>query len=211
MPGSDEQLREFMDDRMRRVNVAIPGRVERYSSAQHQADVFPLITEKYADGEVLDLPVITNVPVVMPATQGARITLPIAAGDTVLLIFSQRSLDNWLSEGGKVNAGDTRMHSMSDGIAIPGLFSFKDVPTSGPELELTSSQIAMKDAATSPGQVKVSGGKVAIGTKLVELLDEVTKALDATATSTCVNGAPLTLAVQIQAASTAIKTIKGSI
>jgi len=198
----DEQtlLREVMNDRLRQVNVALPGRIERYVASTRQADVLPLITEKYADGEVVTLPVLTNVPVVMPATQAGRLTLPVAPGDTVLVVFSQRSLDNWLSEGGKVNAGDIRMHSMSDAMAIPGLFSFKDAPSGGTEIEMTLA-----------GDIKLKASQIAIGTQLVELLDQVTKALDATATSLCVNGAPLTNAAAIQAASTAIKTIKGSI
>jgi len=199
MTDEMQTMNDVISNRLRQVNVSLPGRIESYDADTRKADVLPLINEKYADGTVLRLPIITNVPVVMPATNAARITLPIAAGDGVLIVFSQRSLDLWLSEGGITDAGDIRMHSMSDAVAIPGLFSFKDAPSSGTEIELTQTDAVVR------------ANKVALGTPAVELLDEITKALDATASSNCVDGAPLTLAAQIQAASTAIKTIKGSI
>jgi len=42
----------------------------------------------------------------------------------VLLIFSERSLERWLSVGGVVEPGSNRKFDISDCIAIPGLFSF---------------------------------------------------------------------------------------
>jgi hypothetical protein len=136
-----ETIREAIDDKLRRLNTAIPGRIESYNAARREADVLPLIREKYADGTVLELKPIKHVPVLMPSVGGVRFTLPVAAGDTVLILFAQRSLDRWLSDGGVVDAGDIRMHSMSDAIAIPGLFAFGSVPDSGVELELTTSEI----------------------------------------------------------------------
>lgn len=136
-----QDVQNVITDRLRQMNIALPGEVQKYDAALRKADVLPTIKETFADGTELTLPVITSVPVIMPATSGTRITLPIAAGDTVLLIFSQRSLDLWLSQGGQTRAGDTRMHAMSDAMAIPGLFPFNGVPTSGVNLELTDSLI----------------------------------------------------------------------
>jgi hypothetical protein len=139
--GDLQDLQDLISDRLRQVNVALPGRVESYDSATRKASVLPLIDETYGDGTVVRFKPITNVPVVMPATASARITMPISVGDIVLIVFSQRSLDLWLSEGGITKAGDVRMHAMSDAIAIPGLFPFNGVPSSGVNLELTSALI----------------------------------------------------------------------
>jgi hypothetical protein len=134
-------MRDVIMDLLRQTNTALPGRVEKYDEALKKADVLPVIDETFADGTVLTLPVLTSVPVIMPATAAARITLPIVPGDFVLLVFAQRSLDLWLSEGGKTKAGDTRMHAMSDAMAIPGIFPFNGVPSSGVNLELTATEI----------------------------------------------------------------------
>ena len=208
MTSDMKTMNDVISNRLRQVNVALPGRIASYDPATRKADVLPLITEKYADGTRLTLRAITNVPVVLPATKGARVTLPVSAGDTVLIVFSQRSLDLWLSEGGVTDAGDIRMHSMSDAVAIPGLFSFNNAPSKGVELELTKSSATLKDAASVPGQFKASGGKIAAGTSAVELLDEVTKALDDIVLGLAAAGYTATDTI---AASTAIKSIKGSL
>lgn len=52
------------------------------------------------------------------------LALPVAVGDTGLLIFSDRSLDVWLATGGIVDPGDDRRHALSDAVFVPGLRPF---------------------------------------------------------------------------------------
>lgn len=194
-----EALAEFVSDRLRRVNTVLPGRIESYNPTTGKAEVRPLLREKYADGEVVEPPVIANVPVVFPRTAAASITLPVARGDGVLLLFCQRSLDTWLSTGGMANPDDVRMHSLSDCIAIPGLVPFSVGGTGETDLV-----IQRGDA-----QFKIDGSnKVAIGTSAAELLDELTKALDEINTLSTTWGSPCT---QVPLSSAAIKTIQGTI
>jgi len=64
------------------------------------------------------------------------------------------------------------------------------------------------------GQVTIdlgTTGKVAIGNQTAELLDQISTALNAIATSNCVNGAPLSNSEQIAAAKLLIDNIKGSL
>jgi len=192
-------LQDVISDRLRQVNTSLPGRIEKYNASTRLAEVKPLIREKYADGTVLSLAPITNVPVIMPSTADAGLALPVAAGDTVLLLFCQRSIDRWAVVGGEVNAEDVRMHAMSDAVAVAGLFDFTVTHTDGAGLVLYNG--AAKIRVTSDG-------KVAIGTAVVELLDEITKALDDIVTGLA--AIPYT-ATATAAASAAIKTIKGSI
>ena len=57
--------------------------------------------------------------------------LPLKNGDTGFLIFSQRSLDDWLVQGGNVEVKSTRMNSLSDAVFYPGLYPFDNpVPVS---------------------------------------------------------------------------------
>lgn len=192
------EVRTIIDDRLRRVNTALPGEVQAYDATTREAEVKPLVKEKYADDRTLDLPVIPHVPVVMPASASAGLSLPIGVGDIVLLLFAQRSLDNWAQLGGTVEAGDIRMHSLSDAIAVAGLFDFTITHDDGDGLLLYNGLV----------KIRLDGGKVAIGTSAVELLDEVTKALDDIVTGLLT--IPYTPTIT-QAASAAIKTIKGTI
>jgi hypothetical protein len=118
------------------VRVAIPARVERWDAAKQQVDCSPLVKNAYDDEDgvrqVEALPVIPNVPVVFPGGGGFRVTFPIAVGDTVLLVFSDKSLDKWLAVGGSVDPSDDHAHNLSDAIAIPGLRDFAHPLTTAP-------------------------------------------------------------------------------
>lgn len=78
--------------RLEDVNVAIPARVESYDDSTQQVSVQPLIKRGYLDEaeerQVEQLPMITGVPVLFPGGGGFRVTFPVQAGDTVLLVFS---------------------------------------------------------------------------------------------------------------------------
>lgn len=128
-----EVIRAALEAQAADLHVSIPARVTRVDLAKGLLDVQPLVqelVERDAGLESMSVPVIANVPVVWPGAGGFRLTFPIAEGDTVLLIFSDRSLDQWLAKGGEVDPRDPRRHALPDAIAIPGLRSFKD-PWSG--------------------------------------------------------------------------------
>jgi hypothetical protein len=221
--GELDNIRDIVDDRLRQVNVCLPGRIKSYSASTRKAEVEPLVKERYADGTVLTLPVITGVPVVMPATSSSGLILPVGDGDPCLILFAQRSIDRWLTNGGVQESADKRMHAMSDAIAIVGLFPFSDSPetadaadgvklhndgevvvaSSGDEVRLESGTSATK--ATLKTQ---ADAKIALGTSAVEVLDEVTKAFDEIAIGLAAIPSPNT---QTLASSAALKTIKGSI
>lgn len=144
----------FVERRLRNVNTAIPGRVESYDATTQKANVQPLIKQAYTDESgyrvAEDLPVIPGVPVVFPGSGAYTITFPVAKGDTVLLIFSQASLDKWRKSGGKVDPGDDSHHDLSDAIAIPGLRPFnaatKDVAPAAMVLGASEIRLGSKDA-----------------------------------------------------------------
>jgi hypothetical protein len=132
------ELFDIHADAVRRsVNVALPGRIEKYDSSEQKADVKPLLKDLVAmrDGEELleVLPVIPAVPVVFPRAGGFFITLPVAAGDHVLLLFNDRSIDNFkASLGADTDPDDFRTHDFSDAVAFVGFYPFtKPVGDSG--------------------------------------------------------------------------------
>jgi hypothetical protein len=82
--------------------------------------------QDYAEGTTkqVDIPLLLDVPVVFPRGGQTTITMPIGAGDEVLVVFASRCIDAWWQSGGTKNvAMEARMHDLSDGFAIPGPFS----------------------------------------------------------------------------------------
>lgn len=144
-PTLASALKEIIKAQVVDVHVSMPAKVISYNSNQQSVNVQPLLRKAFLDeaGErqIESLPVIGDVPVVFPGSGGTRIIFPISAGDTVLLIFSEASLDKWLVRGGEVDPEDDRHHALSDAVAIPGLQDFAHVSTASPSIEITSSVI----------------------------------------------------------------------
>jgi hypothetical protein len=77
--------------------------------------------EPYAEE---DLPVIPRVPIAYPQGGGFAITWPLAAGDFVLLVFAERSIDQWLNTASKsrqvaISTGDLGTHTLDGAVALP--------------------------------------------------------------------------------------------
>lgn len=84
----------------------------------------PKLLIKNGDGTTAERQTILNVPVQMPATRRSAITMPVAAGDDVLLIFSMEGIDSWKRHfsTSPIEPLDYRRHSMRDAYAITGVF-----------------------------------------------------------------------------------------
>lgn len=126
------QTQRMIDD----VKVALPSKiVQFFPGTSPKATVQPLTQMKVTlgnDVSFVTLPVVENVPIVIPCAQSAgfMLTLPLKAGDTGLLIIPDRGIDTFLKSKGAVSpppfSGDptvatARAHSLTDGIFIPGL------------------------------------------------------------------------------------------
>lgn len=135
-PSLAAVLNTFKAQMFADMRVSLPARVERYDASTQTADVKPLLKDAFVEEDgtraIESLPVVTNVPVVFPGAGGFRLTFPVRAGDTVLLVFADRSLDAWLAQGGEASPSDDRRHNLSDAVAIPGLHP-NNAPWSGAE------------------------------------------------------------------------------
>ncbi|MCY1276651.1 hypothetical protein D9M69_385250 [compost metagenome] len=93
--------------------------------SQQRVDVRPAINDKYKDGTSREHAPILSVPVILPGTRNSLISFPVNVGDTVMCIFSQRSMDNFkIGNGQPGEPNDFRKHSDQDAVAIPGLAPF---------------------------------------------------------------------------------------
>lgn len=140
---------------LQNLHTAMPGEVVAYDAATQTADVRPLLRERGINeaGEVeqRDLPVLVRVPVVFPGGGGFRLTFPLQAGDGVLLVFAEGSLERWQPLGG-VQDTDGRRHHIADAVAFAGLHA-DTAPWAG-----ASSSSATIGSDTGPGVVFTPAG-----------------------------------------------------
>lgn len=117
---------DAMRARQAEMHTAMPAEVVSYDQATQTASVQPLLQYVLRDETGAELvesyPQIDAVPVQFPRYGGFVMTMPVAAGDIVLLVCAERSLDRWRASGGQVDPGDLRMHSLADAVAIPGIY-----------------------------------------------------------------------------------------
>lgn len=119
-------LNEAVDARLSELHTAMPGRVEAYDLAAQTVDVTPLLKRVVLDLDgnelVEELPIIYAVPVAFPRAGKAFVSFPLAKDDIVLLVFCERSIDQWQEKGGVQDPGDLGMHGLGYAVAYPGVY-----------------------------------------------------------------------------------------
>lgn len=119
-----ELLNTIVSNRIAEMHICMPAKIISYDFTTRKASVQPALNQKFNDDEVLVLPVIHNVPVMQPSSGGASVNFPVKEGNTVLLTFSERSLEEWLKDGKQVTPDDARQNNLTDAIAHIGLNPF---------------------------------------------------------------------------------------
>jgi hypothetical protein len=104
-----DALLELVRSQMLDVNTCVPGVIVSYSGGK--ARVSPTVKKRFADGDVLDYPIIPNVRVCWPSFNGgqAGVKGPIKQGDKCLIVFAQQAVDN---------SDDLRMFDLQDAYAV---------------------------------------------------------------------------------------------
>lgn len=157
-PDLLEAMESVVNSELVALHVSLPGRVERYDHTKQQADVKPLLKKRLLDGTVEEYPIVPNVPVMWPRTADFVLAAPLSRGDQVLLVFVERSLDEWLSEGGTPAPVDRRKFNLSDAVAIPGLYSFKQTSPADTSEDAVMQFKGSKVTMRKNGDVRVEGG-----------------------------------------------------
>lgn len=116
------ELRTLIAAENAEIHTTLPGVIVDYDG--QFATVRPTLDKQLANGEVLPAPKIARVPVCWPCADinGAQalFTMPLKAGDAVMLSFSERGLDSWLG-GQDGPPDDPRQFDLSDAFATPML------------------------------------------------------------------------------------------
>jgi hypothetical protein len=155
-PNLTQFAEAVVDAASEQIRVSVPGVFLSVSNDLKSGTVQPTVARQNASAD----PAVPDVPILFPRWRGGSITWPVQAGDQCLIVFSDRSLDEWEARGGSasVTASDPRTHDITDAVAIP---------------------IGINASIGTGGTLKLDcgpGGKVAIGNsgaELVGLLSEV--------------------------------------
>lgn len=126
--GLDSVINQYLNNTLKSIYTAIPCKVTSTEDiAQQRINVQPIINRIKPDNTEQEQPILQAVPVVFPGSSTSQFSFPINVGDTVLCVFSQRSLDRFKLGAKDVHRpADFRKFSRNDAIAIPGLFPFTD-------------------------------------------------------------------------------------
>lgn len=111
--------------------------------------------------ELLQLPLLMDVPVMFPCAGGFTITHPINVGDECFVSFASRNIDIWWQSGGVQNPFDTRKHDLSDGFAFfrPQSQANKISGISTTNLEIRNDENTCKIQITPDGVINFIGTK----------------------------------------------------
>ena len=115
------------------LHTAMPGIIETYDPATRRARVRPalrIVLTEDAGGEELDRAPAVNVPVIFPASAGYTMLFPLAEGDPVMLLFSERGLTEFKLTFETATPDRTRFFSESDGVALTGFGALAATPAS---------------------------------------------------------------------------------
>lgn len=159
-----QALKRVIENRVCEIHTALPGTIESYDNTSQKAEVILGVRKILLNGKTLSLPKLVEVPVLFPGSATAGIHFPMNKGDSVLIIFCERSIDNFLLTGKESNPVINRKHSLTDSVAIPGLLPFNKTSVSENNTDVIIIHKNAKVILKSNGDVEIDGDNINLGT-----------------------------------------------
>ena len=121
----EEFYRRMLENFAANLRVSAPGIIHEFDPVTQTASVQVAIREKVSNPQDLthrwmEIPLLLDVPIVLPRAGEFVLTMPIQPGDECLVVFSDFCIDAWFSNGGVQNQIEKRRHDLSDAFAIVG-------------------------------------------------------------------------------------------
>jgi Phage protein Gp138 N-terminal domain len=161
-----DQWSEALDAFARSLRVAVPAVVTAFHSDVQTVEAQPLVREAARIKGVptpKSLPLLVDVPVLLPRAGAFTLTFPIVAGDECLVLFSDTCFDAWWANGGQQNQMSQRRHSLSNGFALVGVWNKQRAI---PSYSTTSVQLRNADGST---RIEVAGTAVNVQAQTVDV------------------------------------------
>jgi hypothetical protein len=119
------QLKYMLDAHARQlsrdINCMLPAQIVSFDAAANTATVKLMVKRQLVDGTTITFPPIVDCPVVVMRGGGAWLEFPIAAGDDCIVLFADRSIDNWFTAGDVAVPDMSRAHAFSDAVVLIGV------------------------------------------------------------------------------------------
>jgi len=129
-------MRIALDSAQAKVWTSLPAIIDSFDAAAMTCSVKVALSFKVKDKlgnfQNIEIPLLTDCPVVFSGGGGCTLTFPIKPGDECLVVFASRCIDGWWAYGcppdsnGKPQTqeqAEFRMHDLSDGFVLPGVRS----------------------------------------------------------------------------------------
>ena len=193
-----------------KLNTCIPAIVDEFDSVTQRVSATPAIMAKVVkpDSTVqyIQCPKITNIPLAITKGGGLKITYPIKTGENCTLLFSQRSIDNFLIEGGIQRPFDTdapatttlRCMDMTDAMCFPGVITNKEAianyATDAIEIrnESGTTKVSVKENSLllkqESASVELTGGNIVMSAATIDITG--TTAINITSPATTIDEKP---------------------
>lgn len=162
-----EMFRAYSDG----LRVALPAEVIAWDdAAPERAQVRPTVRlVRRVEGARLAYrpPILPSAPVAWPGSGAYGLTWPLEPGSTGLLVFADRSIDEWATTGQRDNEPrDPRRHAYADAVFIPGLRAFDSLPG-----RLTPSGDHLIVGCPTGGEVRLGSGSASDFVALSSLVE----------------------------------------
>lgn len=150
--GNDPTLASLLElhrkGTMRQINCHQLGEIVSFNPADQTAEVQLKMTFVMNE-EIKTYPLLIDCPCIILAGGEGRVTFPIKAGDSCLVLFNDRDMDNWFASGQTMPPRTNRYHDFSDAIALVGLRNMQnkisDYLQHGTELKYGKSTIKLEN------------------------------------------------------------------
>ena len=180
------------------LNTSAPARVVNYYPDNLTIDAEIGINRVDKDGLIIKKQIIKGVPLMFPSAGGGFLTFPVKKGDTVLLVFSQSSMDDWLlSDGSPITPKLLREFSVNDAVAIIGLWpngklsDAGDANTEDVELKFNDNTIILRKDGSVDIKTKSTYTVSNDSEELIQVLSDALQAIIEITTNTTYGPTPI--------------------
>ena len=211
--NSSDVILAHIENNQRSLFTSIPAIVSDVSKlGSNKISVQPALQEELPDGKNKDITILVDMPIQWPSGGGAVMTFPIKVGDSVLVVFSMRSISDFqVSTGGTVAPFDDRLHNLSDGYVIPGIFKDIDQPSpnaSAVEIKFSGGSITINPDGTQAGTCTETWSMTNGTGELIDLLVQTLTEISNSTVNTMLGPQPLINKVAIQTLITDVDSFK---
>jgi hypothetical protein len=137
-------------------------------------------------------PILSDVPVFVLSGGSGKLSMPINKGDQCLIIFNDRDIDRWYDGQTNSELATSRLHSLSDGIALVGVFN-KTVLDSSYDSTRVILKHGQAEVGISETKIRVKNDLTTLNTLLASLIDALNLLIiDVSGSTGTVNAASVT-------------------